>query len=534
MNDQKKYSEYPKDIATKLNEAKNVNPIGMCYFQINDTHYAVDFSRMIQMNIKTRHTRKILCMKSCLKKEHQVEHEPVPHTHQTDSSFNQLRPLPRVQWYYRGDRRILVPYSSQDSARIEAMFQNPTLKQNVIISSRTYKFDFERMKQVNSLTGYKRDIKREEMSLSQDSVNASHLSSTEDNTKPTLPITEYYINFRGLKVHLQEAKQRISEALKTMCVSKVVQLPVSTTHDLVQKLNSIARSHHVNSRAGQDARHSSKFCDIITIEGEEHLVHKAVTELQQEIITFQSQAVHVKYPPEWEPFSTTAVEAELFELKEHSTEWKQVARMFQDTVIEADLVSIKRIQNKWLWEKYTQAKKRMHQKNSGTVNEKDLWHGSKTNAEDIYDSEEGFDVRFSSQGMWGRATYFAADASYSVKYARTRDDHTKELLLAKVLTGDSFESPPDSTLRMPPEKLASSNSEVKLKQVRYDSVNGVTRNCRVYMTYSNDKAYPAYLVQFSMTQRLSTSFTSRSHAVHTPLTSASLPGFVPRNFYKIS
>ena len=124
-------------------------------------------------------------------------------------------------------------------------------------------------------------------------------------------------------------------------------------------------------------------------------------------------------------------------------------------------------------EKYAQSKRRMDQKNSGVVNEMELWHGSKTNAEHIYDSEEGFDMRFSSDGMWGRANYFAAEAKYSVKYAFQRDDGTKELLLAKVLTGDSFDSPPNRKLTMPPEKttptsyLATSDESFTCQKVHF-------------------------------------------------------------------
>jgi len=47
-----------------------------------------------------------------------------------------------------------------------------------------------------------------------------------------------------------------------------------------------------------------------------------------------------------------------------------------------------------------------------------LYHGSSsTPPEWIYKSEEGFDMRFSAQGMWGQAVYFAAKSSYSSNYS---------------------------------------------------------------------------------------------------------------------
>jgi hypothetical protein len=49
-----------------------------------------------------------------------------------------------------------------------------------------------------------------------------------------------------------------------------------------------------------------------------------------------------------------------------------------------------------------------------------MYHGtSATQPIIIYKSEEGFDLRYSNQGMWGFANYFAKNSSYSNKYAFT-------------------------------------------------------------------------------------------------------------------
>ena len=49
----------------------------------------------------------------------------------------------------------------------------------------------------------------------------------------------------------------------------------------------------------------------------------------------------------------------------------------------------------------------------------------------IYDSEEGFDMRFSSGGMWGIAVYFAVNASYSNGYAYDAQG-CRQMFFAKV------------------------------------------------------------------------------------------------------
>ena len=46
----------------------------------------------------------------------------------------------------------------------------------------------------------------------------------------------------------------------------------------------------------------------------------------------------------------------------------------------------------------------IEQKNGGQANEMELFHGTSNNdPQEIYDSEEGFDMRFSASGMWGQA-----------------------------------------------------------------------------------------------------------------------------------
>jgi len=51
-----------------------------------------------------------------------------------------------------------------------------------------------------------------------------------------------------------------------------------------------------------------------------------------------------------------------------------------------------------------------------------LFHGtSNTSPEIIYQSEEGFDIRYSREGLWGNAVYFAVNSSYSDTYCYIDD-----------------------------------------------------------------------------------------------------------------
>lgn len=202
-------------------------------------------------------------------------------------------------------------------------------------------------------------------------------------------------------------------------------------------------------------------------------------------------------PQDWQPQTK---DSELFPVRKGCSEWDRVAQRFKASLPNASIQQITRIQNKWLWGKYINHKKRLGRKNNGLVNEKELFHGtSRNDPKLIYDGEDGFDMRFSAQGMWGQANYFAVNASYSDNnYAYRRSGGLKELFLAKVLTGDSYECASNTSLRIPPEKQGGIMSTLQrnFARTRYDTVTGTTAGSRVYMTYDNEKAYPAYLIQY--------------------------------------
>lgn len=151
---------------------------------------------------------------------------------------------------------------------------------------------------------------------------------------------------------------------------------------------------------------------------------------------------------------------------------------------------ITRIQNTWLWDKYFNEKRRLDRKNGGGINERNLFHGTRTNdPELIYGVEDGFDTRLGMGGKWGRANYFAVSAYYSNHFAHITEDNSREILLVNVAVGDTCYLPPDSSLRRPPVKRVCASTNLR---VMYDS------GCRMYMVYDSHKAYPAYLNKYNL------------------------------------
>jgi hypothetical protein len=207
----------------------------------------------------------------------------------------------------------------------------------------------------------------------------------------------------------------------------------------------------------------------------------------------------VGYPDTWVRQTQDLLRVKLFRDEE---EFKSVEESFHQSMSRTDfkIVGLQRIQHRLLWDEYQHAKQIMYRKNNGQINERDLFHGTSSNKpENLYSSEKGFDMRLAKEGMWGAGTYFAEKALYSDKYAY--QEHfwaPKQIFLAKVLLGISETNACKDKDRklpelLPPAALGGVQGNV---QHRYDSLNGVTRNCRVYVIFDNGHAYPYYLIDY--------------------------------------
>ena len=164
-------------------------------------------------------------------------------------------------------------------------------------------------------------------------------------------------------------------------------------------------------------------------------------------------------------------------------------------MLNAEIISIERIQNRELWQKYSDRTKQI-QNEPQACKEKLLFHGTRvTDPKEVYTGDSSFDTRFSRQGMWGKGNYFAVNASYANSYAHSvSGTNMRKLLVAFVLTGLSYNCSPDSSLTMPP--FRSERDDPTSIRRRYHTVNGVTGGTTVYITYDNTLAYPAYVITY--------------------------------------
>ena len=466
-NDHRTFSPYDSSTNEFLTQQYRNNPQGSCFITVNAKRYQVDFSTMQQTNMTTGFSRNI-----------QLEQE-VPRAALVE---------PKVQWCYRDDRRQFSPYTPLDSAAIEKGYRD-SQSTRLTINGNIYLIDFKRMCQINGKTGHERRIRRQ---YTDSPVALQSAATPQDDEEEEMSLatvttttTEHLtVNLRGPKDNLSKAVKELEQELSS-CI-KTEQMPLKKVPKSTKKsLKEVAVKHGVQVTFSSKGR-------TATIKGYGDALDKALLEMQKLVLAKMPEDDSIEIPPEWEP---QVKNLQLVSLLPSTSEWQAVSSRFQSTMPGTSIRSIQRIQNKWLWKKYAQHKKMIEEKNGGASNEMELFHGTRNNMPtDIYDSEEGFDMRFSAQGMWGQANYFAVNASYSNNYAHSNIiTGQREMFLAKVLTGDSHASSANSSLRMPPKSYT---SVTQLGQARYDTVTGSTGGSKVYMTYDNQKAYPAYLITY--------------------------------------
>ena len=178
-------------------------------------------------------------------------------------------------------------------------------------------------------------------------------------------------------------------------------------------------------------------------------------------------------------------------------EYDRVTYQFKLTLPDVEVLKIERVQNKILWRRFHHRSQLMRNFSRSCQQEELLFHGTQFNKpEKIYGGGEGFNMHFSEEGMWGKGNYFAVNSKYSNNYAFKASGGAKKMFAAWVLTGNSICLPSDRKLVQPPFMNKPPGDQENVVQRRYDSVYGTAGGTRVYITYDNDHAYPAYLITY--------------------------------------
>ena len=412
------------------------------------TGYSINFKTMTQTNVSTTTSR-------------QIRRQPV------GSSSG--------EWLFTNDERKLVPYTKQQSSEIEKAWASGSKSLSMVINRHRYKLDLIQMKRVNISTLKERKIMRKSSS-------------------------SRHVNFRvhGWKKNLKHAVADLQSELDKNVVKSSVDLPPDSEGEFHSSLCELANSYLISASISDDTIHvegvQGYIEKVMIIIREEKLSFERKLLAQKSAITGSSTSRSIPVPKYWK------IQHDKITLKSvprGSEEWAEIEMLMHASLPSARIQTLQRIQNQWLWEKYSFSKERMHEQNKGIVNEKRLFHGtSSTPPEKIFKSRQGFDFRYCTRGMWGTGTYFAVNASYSDNYA-SPSTGAKQLILAKVLTGETYQSPSNPELKKPPVKKHTQTSGTAFVDELYDSVSGHTKGSDIFIIYDHEKAYPDYLITYT-------------------------------------
>eukprot|EP01083_Nonionella_stella_P051617 137053_1 len=163
---------------------------------------------------------------------------------------------------------------------------------------------------------------------------------------------------------------------------------------------------------------------------------------------------------------------------------------FYDTVEDGqyDIIKIEANQNQMLYDKYCDEKKRMTKMiGERQLNEMYLFHGTKSESTMKSIEQEGFRKEFNNTAMYGKGTYFAKNASYSVSYAARSGSGVYKLFLCTVICGESHQGHMSYELTAWPKKA---------NGLIFDSLVDKKHDPSIFVIHDDVKAYPLFVIHF--------------------------------------
>ncbi|XP_078389943.1 protein mono-ADP-ribosyltransferase TIPARP-like [Cetorhinus maximus] len=175
--------------------------------------------------------------------------------------------------------------------------------------------------------------------------------------------------------------------------------------------------------------------------------------------------------------------------------YRVVYNLFHKTMQETKFVilSILRVQNQFLWDKYTRKKLYMASrmsKQDRMLSEKHLFHGTSQPSIDGI-CKHNFDPRVSGRHatLYGQGSYFARKSSYSHRYAQRSEEGVHYMFLSKVLVGKHTVGKP--AMRRPPPVIPNDPSS-DLFNSCVDSVY----DPQIFVLFDNDQCFPYFVVKY--------------------------------------
>ena len=449
---------------------------------------------------------------------------------------------PRVlrQWYWQADDGSFKRYDAHQNTDVDLAYQrwvkDPTpANERVRLAGDyngvhsdskniatgyaypVYDVSFSDMRQYNAKSGFARNIKREVLPAPQPPAAASQHNPTRvrvaavgvgavggggggggggasgpsGSPLPTAPsggseskgeeskeappaALKWYVRMYGAPENLAKMQEAVTQLLDNKKRVETVEIPeiyhisfkdiIARVVDLVQENNVVVE--------GEDAA-AKKFC-LVGYSTEDVLI--ACNEVKSKMIEWQKPV----FPPCWEEGDD-----QYYEVPRGTEEFNQVAARFTRG-FSCTITQIQRVQNTPLYKNFWRQKNRVMEHTGGIANEELMLHGTSSTRPDIVClGVHGLDPRYSSEGRYGRGTYFAEDTSYSHNYFKHRaDDGSLQIIVALVVKGNvETKTTLDKTIVHP--------------SIGYHSIRGLLATGQYcIITYEQYQAYPLYLVTY--------------------------------------
>jgi hypothetical protein len=209
-----------------------------------------------------------------------------------------------------------------------------------------------------------------------------------------------------------------------------------------------------------------------------------------------SNRLDINLPVNWEQNKNN----NLIKLETLSSEYQEiVAKLNLNKFGNRTIISIERVQNERLYIQYLAHKKHFEERNSKTVNEKTLYHGTTSDSvTNIW--KFGFNRSYAGKNAtaYGKGVYFARDASYSHKYtnlgnigavanAYASSKKQANLFMCKVLIGYSAVGNSLMECRNLPKSEEGSPVDSTINEIK-DPI--------IFVIYHDAQAYPQYLITY--------------------------------------
>jgi len=415
--------------------------------QKNGYTYEIDFDGMTELNMTFRTNLR------------PIKREPIK---QTGNYVWEIQCGPRGDW---------VTLGQTESQQVElAFFERKVPDMKLQWRGNMLHLDFHAMEERNS----KRRINRSDAKY-ENRLQLQNKKEKKTAEAPKQPPEDEVENVKccliGLAQDIPKGEQWLTGKIKEMTTTESLSFEHNVPASVTLELPAIRKKYSVRIQVDKTK---------ITLTGLRMPVVQAKTDILE---LERTSSTTFRTPPSyWDPQKENL---EVKDVPKVSEMWNQIEKRMKETIASVQIHQIQRIQNLFQWEKYCFLKDRIQRKYD--PQELLLFHGTRLNSPTIiYTGEDGFDMRYSAQGMWGKASYFAYNASYSHGYSsQLPNNGLRQMFYARVSVGKDAQTGTNN------------NSSTIKPPDGYDSVSGITQGSKVYMVYENGRAYPEYLITYS-------------------------------------